>query len=101
MTSLLAWTDGDEATVYERLMPVLQARIDAAHTVQPAHFAPHSVVRRYRLGSSQLVRDARTQRRTGRLDNVLGGHLDAFLIPFSELEDAPREAQAAQVDPRD
>ncbi len=98
MTSLMAWTDGEESTVCERLLPVLQARIDAAHRPRTSHFPPHSVVRRYRLGATHLVRDARTQRRTGRLDNVLGGHLDAFLIPFSELEDGPPDAKP---DPRD
>jgi hypothetical protein len=38
------------------------------------------VARRYRLGPSVPVRDQRASRSTGRLDQVLEGHLDLFLV---------------------
>jgi hypothetical protein len=37
------------------------------------------VVRRYALGAAPLVRDARSGRSTGRIDQVFDGSLDVFL----------------------
>jgi hypothetical protein len=37
------------------------------------------VVRRYTLGPAPRVRDLRSGRTTGRLDQVFEGHLDVFL----------------------
>src|SRR5205823_2132132 len=39
---------------------------------------------RYTLGPSPLVRDTRSGKTTGRLDLVLDGHLDIFLMPADE-----------------
>ena len=39
------------------------------------------VVRRYTLGPTTLVRDLRSGRTTGRLDQVLDGQLEMFLRP--------------------
>jgi hypothetical protein len=61
------------------LRPLLLARLEAAQqrTGQTASRPP--VVRRYTLGPTTLVRDLRSGRTTGRLDQVLEGQLDAFL----------------------
>ena len=76
MASVRAWTSGAKAEAVERLQPLLRARVDggAGDGVAGAR-----VVRRYTLGPSPLVRDQRTGRTTGRLDDVLDGDLGAFL----------------------
>lgn len=81
MVSLRAWTDGDESVVLERLMPLLQARIQASQQAAAGGWED-ALVRRYRLGPSQLVRDARTGRKSGRLKALFDGHLDGFLLPL-------------------
>jgi ATP-dependent Clp protease ATP-binding subunit ClpC len=78
MVSVRAWADGGKAEAVKRLQPLLRARIDAA--AEPAPGRP-PVVRRYTLGPTTLVRDLRSGRTTGRLDQVLAGHLDVFLGP--------------------
>ncbi len=82
MVSLRAWTDGDEQAAVERLMPLVQARINLVQG-GPSSDGRDTLIRRYRLGPSQLVRDARTGRKSGRLRLVLEGHLDAFLVPLT------------------
>jgi ATP-dependent Clp protease ATP-binding subunit ClpC len=77
LTSVHAWMDGARAEAVERLRPLLLARLEAAR--QPAAGRP-TVVRRYTLGPTTLVRDLRSGRTTGRLDQVLEGQLDAFLL---------------------
>jgi hypothetical protein len=47
------------------------------------------VVRRYSLGPAPLVRDVRTGKSTGRLDLILEGNLDPFLMP---VENANNQA---------
>jgi ATP-dependent Clp protease ATP-binding subunit ClpC len=77
MTSVRAWMDGAKAEAIERLRPLLRARLDA-----PAEKGSRPpVVRRYTLGPTTLVRDLRTGRTSGRLDQVLEGHLEVFLRP--------------------
>ena len=76
MTSVHGWCDGTKAQAIERFKTMLRARLDS---VEPAAKPP--VVRRYRLGPTTLVRDHRSGRSTGRLDQVLDGHLDMFLVP--------------------
>jgi hypothetical protein len=78
MISVRGWCEGTKAEALGRMKTVLCARL-AAQT-RPAVERP-PVVRRYRLGPSTLVRDQRTGRSTGRLDQVLEGHLDMFLLP--------------------
>jgi ATP-dependent Clp protease ATP-binding subunit ClpC len=78
MVSVRAWADGGKAEAVKRLQPFLRARIDAA--AEPAAGRP-PVVRRYTLGPATLVRDLRSGRTTGRLDQILEGHLDVFLVP--------------------
>jgi len=78
MISVRGWCEGTKAEALGRMKTVLSARL-AAQT-RPAVERP-PVVRRYRLGPSTLVRDQRTGRSTGRLDQVLEGHLDMFLLP--------------------
>ncbi len=70
MTSLRAHTAGPETEALARLLPLLTAR---ARAEPPAAVA---VVRRYHLGPSPLVRDRRSGRQTGRLEQVLAGDLD-------------------------
>ncbi len=78
LLTLRAWTDRPKAEAIERLGWLLRARVAAARAAETDAAAP-AVVRRYSLGPAPLVRDARTGRTTGRLDDVLEGHLDAFL----------------------
>ena len=77
LTTLRAWTDRPKAEAVERLRPLLRARVAAADQETTGG----RVVRRYTLGPSPLVRDTRSGKSTGRLDQVLDGHLDAFLTP--------------------
>jgi ATP-dependent Clp protease ATP-binding subunit ClpC len=85
MVSVRAWADVGKQEAVDRLRPLLRARIDAAAD-PPAGRPP--VVRRYTLGPATLVRDLRSGRTTGRLDQVLEGHLDVFLVP-PDAERAP------------
>lgn len=75
MASVRAWTSGTRAEAVERLQPLLRARVEGGADA----VAGSRVVRRYTLGPSPLVRDQRTGRTTGRLDDVLDGDLGAFL----------------------
>jgi ATP-dependent Clp protease ATP-binding subunit ClpC len=78
MTAVCCWCDGTRAEALDRARTLLWARLQP--TAPPLAARP-PVVRRYRLGPSALVRDHRTGRSTGRLDLVLEGHLDPFLVP--------------------
>jgi ATP-dependent Clp protease ATP-binding subunit ClpC len=80
MISVRGWTDGTKAQAAERLRPLLRARVEAAKAAADAAGRPQ-VVRRYGLGPQPLVRDVRTGRSTGRVDQVLEGQLDVFLLP--------------------
>ncbi len=82
LTSVRAWTDGTKAEAVERLRPLLRARVEGGKAGADASGRPQ-VVRRYTLGPTTLVRDLRSGRSTGRLDQVLEGHLDMFLTPPS------------------
>jgi hypothetical protein len=73
--------DGTKTQALERLRPLLQARLEAANTRAQDQPPRPPLVRRYTLGPTTLVRDLRTGRSTGRLDQVLEGHLEAFLRP--------------------
>ncbi len=88
MTSVCCWCAGTRAEAIDRAKTLLWARLHAPAT-EPGPRPP--VVRRYRLGPSALVRDHRTGRSTGRLDQVLEGHLDLFLL---RPPDAHRVADA-------
>jgi peptide chain release factor 2 len=79
LTSVRAWTDGGKREAVERLRVLLWARIEAGRgaAAEPAGRPP--VVRRYALGPTTLVRDQRSGKSTGRLDQVLEGQLDMFL----------------------
>jgi protein subunit release factor A len=79
LISVRTWTEGTKAQAIERLRPLLRARVDASRTA--ADGGRPSVVRRYCLGPAPLVRDVRSGRSTGRLDQVFEGHLDLFLTP--------------------
>jgi hypothetical protein len=84
MHSVTAWTDRAREGALDGLAPLLRARAAAG----PVEADPTSgpVVRRYTFGPSPLVRDQRTGRTTGRLDEVLAGDLDR-LRTFSRGED--------------
>jgi ATP-dependent Clp protease ATP-binding subunit ClpC len=83
LLGLRAWTDRPRSEALELLGPLLLARVAAAGSEQPvAGRTP--VVRRYALGPSPLVRDSRSGRSTGRIDQVLAGNLDAFLATAAE-----------------
>ncbi len=76
MTSVRGWCDGSKAEAIERYKVLLRARLDAQKNPEKPY-----VVRRYRLGPTTLVRDQRTGRSSGRLDQIIDGHLDMFLLP--------------------
>ena len=69
LTSVRAWCDREDAL--EKLHPVLRARVEQGTPSGDDH-----IVRRYRFGPQPFVRDRRTGRRTGRLDQVLNGEVD-------------------------
>jgi peptide chain release factor 2 len=79
MIAVRGWTDGTKAQAVERLRPLLRARVEAAKAADAGGRPP--VVRRYGLGPQPLVRDVRTGLSTGRVDQVLEGQLDVFLLP--------------------
>ncbi len=86
MASVCLWCAGTRGEAIDRARTLLWARLQAppaADATRPA------VVRRYRLGPSALVRDHRTGRSTGRLDQVLDGQLDLFLVPPPAPDSAP------------
>ncbi|HYV35167.1 MAG TPA: hypothetical protein VE988_05650 [Gemmataceae bacterium] len=82
MTALRAWLDGPKADAIDRIRPLLQARVENARVngveIEPTRTP---MVRRYTLGPATLVRDVRSGRATGRLDQVLDGYLEPFLQP--------------------
>jgi ATP-dependent Clp protease ATP-binding subunit ClpC len=82
MVSVRGWTDGTKAEAVERLRLVLRARVEAARNAQAETASRPTVVRRYGLGPAPLVRDVRTGRSTGRVEQVLEGQLDLFLGPL-------------------
>jgi peptide chain release factor 2 len=84
LLTLRAWTDRSRPEALEGLLPLLRARVAAAGTVPPDGRSP--VVRRYDLGPAPLVRDTRTGRTTGRIEQVLDGDLDRFLTAPDEDE---------------
>ena len=73
LTSVELWTDLDAGAARAELEPYLAARL-----ARPVDGAV-DVVRRYRFGSSPLVRDRRTGYATGRLERVLRGELEPFI----------------------
>ncbi len=83
MTSVRGWCEGPKAEAVARMKTLLCARLQAARTAA----AQPPTVRRYRLGPTTLVRDVRSGRSTGRLDQVLEGHLDTFLRAYEGSAD--------------
>jgi ATP-dependent Clp protease ATP-binding subunit ClpC len=75
LMTLWAWTDRGRGEAVERLRPLLRARLAAGSAATAGRPA---VVRRYALGPAPLVRDVRSGRSTGRLEQVLDGELDLF-----------------------
>lgn len=84
LVSVRGWCEGSKAEALDRMKMLLSARLQA----KAARERPPTV-RRYRLGPTTLVRDQRTGRSTGRLDQVLEGHLDMFLRPPERDEGTP------------
>jgi ATP-dependent Clp protease ATP-binding subunit ClpC len=89
MITVRAWTDGTRAQAIEHSTPLLRARVDAAKVTPGSDSGRLPLVRRYTLGPAPLVRDLRSGRSTGRLDQVFKGHLDMFLAPHRSAEPAP------------
>jgi ATP-dependent Clp protease ATP-binding subunit ClpC len=79
LLTLRAWSDRSRAEAVDWLRPLLWARL-AAGDAAASEGGP-AVVRRYALGAAPLVRDVRSGRSTGRIDQVLDGNLDVFLAP--------------------
>jgi len=83
MTSVRAWTAADRGEAVERVTPLLRARAILG-SERSERASSETIVRRYTLGPTPLVRDRRTGRSTGRIDRVLRGHLDRLLVPPAE-----------------
>ena len=79
MTSVRGWCEGTRSEAVKRLQIILRARVEGARLPVPDSGRP-PVVRSYRLGPTTLVRDQRSGRHTARLDQVLQGNLDQFLL---------------------
>jgi len=77
MTAVLAHIAGRAEEAREKLEPLLKARVAAPEVSGEA-----AMVRYYRLGPAPMVSDHRSGRKTGRLDRVLAGELESFLIPL-------------------
>jgi ATP-dependent Clp protease ATP-binding subunit ClpC len=80
MTTLHAWTDRSRADAVGLLRPLLQARVTSAGLES----AGGEVIRRYTLSPAPLVRDTRSGLSSGRLDEVLDGCLEQFLLYRAE-----------------
>jgi len=99
MTGLRAWCGGSKAEALDKLRLLLRARLEAEATAQPSTDGQgQPIIRRYTFGPAPLVRDFRTRRTTGRIDLVLAGRLDAFLVPPDS--DARAHEDNAPVDSR-
>ncbi|MCK6445093.1 MAG: AAA family ATPase [Planctomycetes bacterium] len=72
---LHAWSELSRDEAVSALAPFLAARVAHPRTGRLA------IVRRYQLGPSTWVRDRKSGEHTGRLDRVMGGGLDRFLVP--------------------
>lgn len=77
-TSVRAWTRGPHPEAIGRMELVLQARVQANEARSPDGEAP--LVRRYHVGATPRVKDYRSGKTTSRIDRVLDGHLDSFLL---------------------
>ncbi|MCY2958743.1 MAG: AAA family ATPase [Planctomycetota bacterium] len=75
--ALRVWSESDSEAEILRRLPLLAAR--RAATIR--HSAVPTVVRRYVLGASPVVRDRRTGVSTGRVAQVLAGDLDLLRAP--------------------
>jgi ATP-dependent Clp protease ATP-binding subunit ClpC len=80
MLSVQVWIDCEQNRAVEILKPLLAARIQNVERQDDDTQSDEIVIRRYRLGPSELVRDSRTGQRWGRLDRVLEGGLHRFLL---------------------
>lgn len=91
MTSVRGWCEGSRTEAIKRLQIILRARVEAAQS-DAAETGRPTVVRRYRLGPTTMVRDQRTGRHTARLEQVLQGNLDLFLLrPQRKVNEVHRE----------
>ena len=81
MLTVRAWTRGSRKQAMEQLLPLLRARIDAvaSEALTPTDGAQR-LRRRYTLAPTAKLFDLRLHKSTSRLDQVLKGHLEPFLI---------------------
>ncbi|MBI5435263.1 MAG: AAA family ATPase [Planctomycetes bacterium] len=73
--ALHAWSDLSRDEAISALTPFLLARASNPRDRRL------TIVRRYQLGPSTWVRDRKSGEHTGRLDRVMAGGLDRFLLP--------------------
>ncbi len=76
--SIRVHTDGEKATIQDRLLPLLKARVCACK--EPQREDHTKIIRTYELGPSGIIKDHRTGQRSGRVDHVFQGHLDKFVV---------------------
>jgi len=77
MISVKTWQPGDRDQAKRRTMALLHARLAA----KGATTESTEVVRTYSLGPNPRVIDRRSGTSTGRIDRILKGELESFLIP--------------------
>jgi len=77
MISVKTWQPGDRNSAAERTLTLLRARL-ATNGVNPE---PTEVVRTYSLGTDARISDRRSGHSSGRIDRVLKGELEPFLLP--------------------
>jgi hypothetical protein len=91
MIALQVWSESKSDAALARLGGYLRARVDAAaagvattDAIDAPSAASPAIVRRYALGPTPFVRDLRSGRRTSKVDRVLEGRIEEFLVPARE-----------------
>jgi ATP-dependent Clp protease ATP-binding subunit ClpA len=87
LRSLNLWTGGPRNEALERALLILHGQLsdEATHTERRTD----AIIRRYDLGLSPRIKDARTGRSTTRVERVLKGHLDTLLLDPQAGANAP------------
>ncbi|MCA8988316.1 MAG: AAA family ATPase [Planctomycetaceae bacterium] len=77
MLSLQMNMAGEQHTIEERALPILATYVDAIQS--RGAIDEGRIVRLYELGRAGVVRDRRTNIRSGHVDKIFAGHIDRFL----------------------
>jgi ATP-dependent Clp protease ATP-binding subunit ClpA/protein subunit release factor B len=88
LLTVRGWSDKSKKEAIERFAALLRAHIEFQQSGAAIPLGDTPVRRRYRLGPTTQVKDLRTNKVTGRLDRVLEGDLDMFLISLESTRPA-------------